>query len=119
MTGSDGDQLVDIEQAGSGRLLHRLVLADVPHPGRWLDLDGTSYLVLQRRHRYRLVQGRYRLARVVLQVKAQRQPADAHWWRNCWVIGDPTCSYNALSPLLRCAVLPEGPCGGCLHHRGR
>ncbi|MFW6730870.1 MAG: DUF6464 family protein [Synechococcus sp.] len=119
MTGSDGDQLVDIEQAGSGRLLHRLVLSDVPQPGRWLDLDGTSYLVLQRRHRYRLVQGRYRLARVVLQVKAQRQPADAHWWRNRWVIGDPTCTYNALSPLLRCAVLPEGPCSGCLHHRGR
>ncbi|MFZ4566426.1 MAG: DUF6464 family protein [Prochlorococcaceae cyanobacterium] len=119
MTRGDGDQLVEVEQAGSGRLLHRLLLAEVPQPGRWLELEGTSYLVLQRRHRYRLVQGRYRLARVVLQVKAQRRPAEARWWRDRWVIGDPSCAYNALSPLLRCAVLPDGPCSGCGHHRLR
>ncbi len=118
MTSGDG-QLVEVEQAGSGRLLHRLLLDEVPQPGRWFELEGHSYLVLQRRHRYRLVQGRYRLAQVVLQVKAQRQPADAHWWRDRWVIGDPTCTYNALNPLLRCAVLPDGPCTGCLHHRRR
>ena len=28
-------------------------------------------------------------------------------------IGDPSCRYNALSPQLRCAVNPHGPCEGC------
>lgn len=28
-------------------------------------------------------------------------------------IGDPSCRYNALSPELRCAVNPYGPCKGC------
>ncbi len=34
-------------------------------------------------------------------------------------IGDPTCRYNALSPELRCAVNPYGPCEGCPHYEPR
>ena len=45
-----------------------------------------------------------------------KQPADARWWQGRWVIGDPSCRFNARSPLLRCAVLPEGPCERCVHH---
>jgi hypothetical protein len=51
-------------------------------------------------------------------VKTQRQPADARWWQGGWVIGDPSCTYNARTPLLRCAVLPEGPCERCAHYSG-
>ena len=90
-------------------------LADVPHPGRWLEHEERSYLVLQRRHRYQLRQGRYELASVALQVKPQRRPDDARWWQGRWVIGDPLCRFNARSPLLRCAVLPAGPCERCSH----
>jgi Family of unknown function (DUF6464) len=28
-------------------------------------------------------------------------------------IGDPRCKYNALSPEIRCAINPDGPCDGC------
>lgn len=28
-------------------------------------------------------------------------------------IGDASCRFNALSPQLRCAVNPQGPCEGC------
>jgi hypothetical protein len=35
------------------------------------------------------------------------------------VIGDADCRFNALSPLLRCAVLPEGPCDRCVHRAAR
>jgi len=49
-------------------------------------------------------------------VKPQRQPADARPWRQGWVIGDPSCRFNARSPLLRCAVLPDGPCERCSHY---
>jgi hypothetical protein len=49
-------------------------------------------------------------------VKTQRQPTDARWWQGGWVIGDPSCTYNARTPLLRCAVLPEGPCERCAHY---
>lgn len=87
--------------------------AEAPQPGRWLELEGQSFLVLQRSHRYRLRDGRYELAAVALDVTRQRRPADATPWRGGWVIGDPRCRFNALSPLLRCAVRPEGPCTAC------
>jgi hypothetical protein len=110
---------VELRQIDSDRLLDRLEvndLGEVPQPGRWITLGESSFLVLQRRHRYRLRDGRYELATVALQVKAQRQPADARWWQGRWVIGDPSCRFNARSPLLRCAVLPDGPCARCAHY---
>ncbi|MEY3735341.1 MAG: hypothetical protein RLZZ624_399 [Cyanobacteriota bacterium] len=110
---------VELRQAGSQRLLHRLSvesLAEVPHPGRWFVSDEGSFLVMQRSHRYQLRNGSYELATVSLLVKAETQPADAHWWNGRWVIGDPSCRFNARTPLLRCAVLPEGPCERCSHH---
>lgn len=91
-------------------------LEGVPQPGGWLTCGDRSYLILQRRHRYRLRAGRYELSTVALQVKPQHRPVDARWWGNGWVIGDPGCRFNARSPLLRCAVLPEGPCERCAHH---
>ncbi|MDA0716867.1 MAG: DUF6464 family protein [Cyanobacteria bacterium] len=112
---------VELRQIGSDRLLDWLevpVLAEVPHPGRWLEAGGRSFLVLQRRHRYQLRNGLYELASVALQVKPQRQPTDARWWQNQWVIGNPDCRFNARSPLLRCAVLPDGPCERCSHFAG-
>lgn len=107
---------VELRQAGSNRLLERLDLDEIPQPGRWLVVGDRSFLVLQRHHRYQLRSGRYELSCIALQVKAQKQPADARWWQGRWVIGDPGCRYNARSPLLRCAVLPEGPCERCAHH---
>ena len=106
---------VELRQAGSNQLLERLELEEVPHPGRWLELGERSFLVLQRSHRYHLRNGRYELASVALQVKAERQPVEARWWQGRWVIGDPNCRFNARTPLLRCAVLPEGPCQLCSH----
>jgi hypothetical protein len=109
---------IELRQIGSDRLIDQLeveALGDVPQPGRWLDLGERSFLVLQRRHRYRLQNGRYELTAVALQVKTERRPADARPWGEGWVIGDPRCRYNARSPLLRCAVLPEGPCERCVH----
>jgi hypothetical protein len=113
---------VELRLIGSDALLERLELdglAAVPHPGRWLDLASGSYLVLQRRHRYQLRDGRYELAAVALQVRPQVRPADARLWQGHWVIGDPSCRFNARSPLLRCAVWPEGPCERCGHFSPR
>lgn len=91
----------------------------LPQPGRWIVVAGLSYLVLQRSHRYSLRDGRYQLCAIALDVKRQEQPADARPFRHGWVIGDPGCRFNALSPLLRCAVLPEGPCDRCSAYRPR
>jgi hypothetical protein len=33
-----------------------------------------------------------------------------------YVIGDLTCSYNARSPYIRCAVNPDGLCQDCRHY---
>lgn len=110
---------VELRQSGSGRLLDQLEvvdLAEVPHPGRWFTSAGQSFLVLQRSHRYQFRGGRYQLTAVALQVKPQQRPVDARIWREQWVIGDPSCRFNARSPLLRCAVLPDGPCDRCSHY---
>ncbi|MFM7313959.1 MAG: DUF6464 family protein [Cyanobium sp.] len=112
---------LELRHIEDDRLIARLdagSLAEIPHPGRWLALEEGHFLVVQRRHRYRLCNGRYELNTVDLQVRPQRQPADARWWNGRWVIGDPNCLYNARSPLLRCAVLPEGPCDRCSHFQG-
>ena len=109
---------VELRQIGTDQLLDALeveALAEVPQPGRWLEHGGRSFLVLQRRHRYRLRNGSYALASVALQVKAEHRPSDARPWGQGWVIGDPHCRFNARSPLLRCAVLPAGPCDRCAH----
>lgn len=113
---------VELRQSGSGALIDHVEvddLAEVPQPGRWFAAAGQSFLVLQRSHRYHYRGGRYQLVGVALQVRRQQQPADARLWQRRWVIGDPSCRFNALSPLLRCAVLPQGPCECCAHHEPR
>ena len=111
--------LVELRQAGSEALLDRIDLEDAPQPGRWLETAGRSFLVLQRRHRYALRNGRYEIASIALLVKPQKRPDDARHWRHGWVIGDPDCRFNARSPLLRCVVWPEGPCKTCSHREPR
>ncbi len=113
---------IELRQSDSGLLIDRFDVADlleVPQPGRWFEAAGQSFLVLQRSHRYQLRAGRYQLVGVALRVKPQQRPADARHWNNQWVIGDPSCRYNARSPLLRCAVLPDGPCERCSHYELR
>jgi hypothetical protein len=113
---------VELRLSGSDQLLAVVDLADLPailEPGLWIEVQSQSLLVTQRRHRYVLRNGRYQLASVALEVKQQRRPADAQWWKGQWVIGNPSCHFNARSPLLRCAVLPEGPCATCGHFRQR
>ena len=111
--------LIELIDAGSGALLNRIQLDDPPHPGSWFEWDGTSFLIMQRQHRYSLKGGTYQLSTIALVVKPQSRPSDAKPWRHGWVIGDPTCRFNALSPLLRCAVWPDGPCDQCSHFEVR
>jgi hypothetical protein len=111
--------LVELRQSINLVLLDRMEMIDPPMPGQWFVHDQASYLVMQRRHRYKLRSGRYELSSIVLLVKAQKQPADAHFVGHGWVIGDSDCRFNALSPLLRCAVLPDGPCDRCAHREAR
>jgi hypothetical protein len=113
---------VELRLSGSDRLLARLDVGElptIPQPGLWIEVDSQPLLVTQRRHRYALRDGRYHLTSVALEVKQQARPADAQWWNGQWVIGNPGCYFNALSPLLRCAVLPEGPCTSCGHFQKR
>ena len=111
--------LVELRQSVSQVLLDRIEFNDPPTPGQWFVHDQLSYFVLQRRHRYKLHFGCYELSSVVLLVKAQKQPADSRFVGHGWVIGDPDCRFNAMSPLLRCAVLPDGPCDRCVHREMR
>ena len=58
--------LVELRHISGDRLLHRVDLEDPPQPGRWLVVEQQSFLVMQRRHRYALRNGRYVMASVAL-----------------------------------------------------
>ncbi|WP_416676214.1 DUF6464 family protein [Egbenema bharatensis] len=84
-----------------------------PQPGAYLDLEGKTYTVLERRHRYQFKSGKYHLRKIALYVQLAQRPTERSRIHDRWVIGDITCGYNARSELIRCAVNPAGPCEGC------
>ncbi|MEB3831687.1 DUF6464 family protein [Phormidium sp. CCY1219] len=84
-----------------------------PQPGNYLDLKGKTYAVLERRHRYQLKSGRYRLHNIALYVQSAQRPLEKTCVEGRWVLGDASCRFNAHSELIRCAVNPEGPCAEC------
>lgn len=90
-----------------------------PQPGAYLELDGQTYQVLERKHRYLLKAGRYQLHETTLYVQKSHLPLEKSLWDGNWVIGDSTCKFNARSELLRCAVNPSGPCQNCVHYQPR
>lgn len=98
-------QLID---ADSGDLIDQIQMDQSPHPGHPIQMGDRSFLVLEKRHCYHLRAGRYHLHRIRAYVRSvtEIEPEQG-------VIGDPSCLYNARTPLLRCAVHPLGPCQGC------
>jgi Family of unknown function (DUF6464) len=90
-----------------------------PQPGAYLDLDGSTYAVLERRHRYQLHSGKYRLQNIALYVQARDRPTEQSFIDGRWVIGSVSCEYNARSELLRCSVNPLGPCADCRDYQPR
>lgn len=95
------------------QVLGQVHLDWTPQPGAYLDWQGQTYAVLERRHRYQLKAGRYRLHKISLFVQAAQRPDEKSWVQGRWVIGDATCRFNAHSELVRCAVNPLGPCENC------
>lgn len=84
-----------------------------PQPGSYLDLEGKTYAVLERHHRYQLRAGRYRLHKIALYVQSAPRHVERSLVAGRWVLGDVSCRFNAHSELIRCAVNPEGPCASC------
>jgi hypothetical protein len=84
-----------------------------PQPGAYLEVQGQTYAVLERRHQYQLKAGRYRLHKISLHVQPAERPPELSLVDGRWLVGDVNCRFNARSQLLRCAVNPVGPCGGC------
>lgn len=93
--------------------LGNVILDWMPQPGNYLDIKGKTYTVLERRHRYQLKSGRYRLHKIAIYVQSAARPVESSMVDGRWVIGDATCTYNARSELIRCAVNPLGPCDSC------
>jgi Family of unknown function (DUF6464) len=93
--------------------LGKVQLDWTPQPGNYLDFEGKTYAVLERRHRYQLRLGRYHLHNIALYVQSAQRPSEKTLVAGRWVVGDASCSYNAHSELFRCAVNPDGPCESC------
>lgn len=93
--------------------LGKLYLDWIPQPGSFLEIDGNTYRVLERKHRYQLKKGKYRLSSMVIQVQAVPMPTETSLIDDRLIIGDASCKYNAHSELLRCAINPLGSCASC------
>lgn len=48
--------------------------------------------------------------------RMNRDPEEQYIEGVGYVIGDLTCTYNARSPYIRCAVNPDGLCQDCRHY---
>jgi hypothetical protein len=104
---------------GSQRSLGNLLLDWMPQPGDYLEVEAQTYAVLERRHRYQLRFGIYYLAKIAIYVQPAQLPSERSLLEGRWVLGDGSCEFNARSELLRCAVLPDGPCRGCRFYQPR
>jgi Family of unknown function (DUF6464) len=51
--------------------------------------------------------------------RMSRDPEEQYVEGVGYVIGDLTCSFNARSPYIRCAVNPDGLCQDCRHYHNR
>ncbi|MBD2020717.1 hypothetical protein H6F43_11045 [Leptolyngbya sp. FACHB-36] len=101
------------------RSLGTVQLDWAPQPGAYLDLEGKTYTVLERHHRYQFRGGRYRLHRIAIYVQKAQRPLEKNLVDGRWVLGDVTCRFNAQSELICCAVNPIGPCQGCRDYESR
>jgi hypothetical protein len=103
----------EIILSASQATIGKTVLDWTPQPGDYLDFEYQTYTVLERRHCYQYRAGRYRLGKIAVYVQAADRPQERSLIKGKWVIGDASCLYNARSELVRCAVLPIGPCANC------
>ncbi|MFT0796536.1 DUF6464 family protein [Synechococcus sp. H70.1] len=97
--------------ADSGEVVEECPWESSPHPGTYVQLAEQHYLVLEKRHSYQLRQGKYHLCSIRALIRPVSSPLEIGQ-----LLGDPSCRFNAHSPLLRCAVNPSGPCQGCPHY---
>ena len=111
--------LVELRQSINLVLLDRMEMIDPPMPGQWFLHDQASYLVMERRHRYKLSQGRDELSAIALQKKARRQPADAHTDGQGWTHGDAASGTNGLRAQVGWSGVREGSGETCGHREAR
>ncbi|NJM97009.1 MAG: hypothetical protein HC800_07340 [Phormidesmis sp. RL_2_1] len=107
----------DIVLANSKTVLGHIKMDRSLYPGTYVDIDGQTYQILVRRHQYQLKLGRYYLHKAIVHVKETTVPEERTLLNGTWVIGDTTCSYNARSELIRCAINPSGPCFECQYYQ--
>jgi hypothetical protein len=109
----------DIILAHPRQSLGKIKLDWMPQAGNHLELEGKTYLVLERHHHYQYKIGGYCLKKISLYVQTSAKPDEQTLIDGHWVLGDASCVYNARSELIRCAVNPNGLCEGCRYYEAR
>lgn len=82
-------------------------------PGNYLDFEDRTYTILERHHFYQYRVGGYQFNKATLHVQESKRPEETTLIGDRHIIGNAQCLFNARSEIIRCAVVPEGPCKGC------
>ncbi len=111
--------IVEIRNIENSQVIYRLDDMSPPDNGTWFSFNDQQYLVMKLSHRYKLLKGTYHLYLVSAYVRICSKPIESNLWKGIWIVGNPNCIFNALHPIIRCAVVPSGPCSSCSEFKSR
>lgn len=99
--------------------IDKIYLDWMPQPGNQLELNGKTFIVLERHHHYHYSIGGYCLSKISLHVQESPRLYEQSLVKGRWVLGNAECRYNAHSEMICCAVNPQGSCQDCSSYESR
>ncbi|WP_107670524.1 DUF6464 family protein [Cyanothece sp. BG0011] len=105
--------LTEIILSHNHQLLGKLSLDWNPKKSNHLELEGTTYTILEYHHHYHYQMGGYQLKKVSLYVQKSSNSQTKTLVNGRWILGDINCRFNANSEIVTCAVNPQGSCQNC------
>lgn len=105
--------LTEVILSHDNRSLAKISLDWNSQKSNHLELEGTTYTILEYHHHYQYQVGGYQLKKISLYVQKILDNKQKTLIDGRWILGDINCRYNANSEIVTCAVNPQGSCENC------
>ncbi len=105
--------LTEVILSHTHQSLGKLKLDWNPRKSNYLELEGTTYTILEYHHHYHYQVGGYQLKKISLYVQISEDSQEKNLVNGRWILGDINCRFNAHSEIITCAVNPQGSCKNC------